>query len=55
LIAGAVGPLIVSCERDPTRDWTFRATIDVASLSSGSDGQGFVAQFRLAHGQAAGG
>ncbi len=42
LIAGAVAPLIASCERDPTSDWTFRATIDVSSLSS--DGQGFVSK-----------
>ena len=42
LIASAVAPLISSCERDPTRDWTFRATIDVASLSS--EGQGFVSK-----------
>lgn len=40
LVVGAVGSLVSSCERDPTRDWTFRATIDVAPLSS--DGQGFV-------------
>jgi Rieske Fe-S protein len=41
-VAGAVAPLLSSCGGDPTRDWTFRATIDVAGLSN--DGQGFVSK-----------
>jgi Rieske Fe-S protein len=33
-VAGAAPPLLEACtSRDPTRDWTFRATIDVEPLS----------------------
>ena len=42
LIVGAAAPLVSSCVGDPTRDWTFRATIDVAALSG--DGQGLVSK-----------
>ena len=42
IVGGAVAPLVSSCRGDPTRDWTFRATIDVAALSS--DGQGLVSK-----------
>lgn len=42
LLTGVVAPLVSGCEHDPTRDWTFRTTIDVASLAH--DGQGFVSK-----------
>ncbi|MGH7620349.1 MAG: ubiquinol-cytochrome c reductase iron-sulfur subunit [Gemmatimonadaceae bacterium] len=44
LVGGAVAPLVSSCRGDPTRDWTFRATIDVAALAAGGDGRGLVSK-----------
>ena len=37
IAGGAVAPLMAACAADPTRDWKFRVTVDVASLSV--DGQ----------------
>ena len=37
IAGGAVAPLLAACEGDPTRNWKFKATIDVSSLSL--DGQ----------------
>jgi Rieske Fe-S protein len=40
-LAGTVAPLLAACEsRDPARDWTFRATVDVSPLAG--DGQSLV-------------
>jgi Rieske Fe-S protein len=33
IAGGAVVPLVAACESDPTRDWKFRATIDVSVLT----------------------
>jgi len=41
-MTGLVAPLVSSCEHDPTKDWTFRQTVDVGSLSS--VGEGFVSK-----------
>ncbi len=40
IAGGAIVPLIAACEGDPPRNWKFRATVDVAALSS--DGQAIV-------------
>ena len=42
IVGAAAAPVVASCRGDPTRDWTFRATIDVAALSG--DGQGLVSK-----------
>jgi Rieske Fe-S protein len=40
-VAGAIVPLVAACDpRDPTRAWTFRATVDVSRLAA--DGQATV-------------